>query len=241
MTRREFDAVLFDLDGVLTDTARLHAEAWRRAFDPVLKRAPRRAREPYRPFDPDQDYARYVDGRDRMDGARSFLASRDIRLPEVASPQRDESLAAVVRAKDADYLRLLGERGIVPFPGAVRWLETLARDGLRLAVVSASHHAREVLEAARIASRFDVRVDGVVADALGLAGKPEPDLFLEAARRLGVMPGRAVVVEDAVAGVAAGRRGGFGFVIGVSRGRDAARLRDAGADLVVDDLGEMLR
>jgi len=234
VTPDRYDAVLFDLDGVLTDTARIHAAAWRQVFDPLLERISARRGEPFRPFDPERDYREYVDGRSRLDGARGFLASRGIPPTEAGGLER------IARCKDALYSRTLAECGVEPFGGALRWLRALRAAGLRTAVVSASHHCLEVLRAARIEELFDTRVDGVVADEVGLRGKPEPDLFLEAARRLGVSAARSAVVEDAISGVRAARSGCFGLVVAVARSGTEQLLREAGADLVVRDLGEML-
>jgi alpha,alpha-trehalose phosphorylase len=242
VTPDRFDAVLFDLDGVLTDTARLHAACWKGAFDPVLERWAKAHGGEVAPFDARDDYLAYVDGRSRLDGVRSFLSSRSISLPEQiadAAPGGD-SVEGIAREKDDRFERALRKGGVEVYDGSVRWLHRVRDLGLRTAVVSASHHCQEVLAAAGIAELFDARVDGNVVDALGLAGKPAPDGFLQAARRLGVAPERAVVVEDALAGVAAGRAGAFGLVVGVARATDPERLRRAGADVVVRDLGELL-
>ncbi len=225
-------ACLFDLDGVLTQTAKLHAKAWKRMFDDWLRERARESGEPFVPFRAG-DYARYVDGKLRMDGARAFLASRGIRLPE-------EELAALAARKDALLVDLLRAEHVETYPKSVRFVEAARRAGLRTAVVSASRHCREVLESAGIAGLFEVRIDGSVAAAEHLAGKPAPDTFLAAAEKLGVDPKESAVFEDALAGVEAGRAGRFGFVVGVDRVGQAAALRQHGADLVVDDLGRML-
>jgi beta-phosphoglucomutase family hydrolase len=237
-----FDAALLDLDGVVTDTARLHALCWKSAFDELLERRSRTTGEPFRPFDLEADYLAYVDGKPRWDGVRDFLASRGIRLPEGAAdaPAEEDSVAGLARRKDDAFERRLREEGVDVYPGSVRWLHHLRSAGLRTAVVSSSHHCEEVLRAAGLEALFDARVDGFVADRLGLPGKPAPDAFCEGARRLGVAPARALVVEDALAGVAAGRAGGFGLVIGVARHGNAAELAAAGADRVVGDLAELL-
>jgi alpha,alpha-trehalose phosphorylase len=237
-----FDAVLFDLDGVLTSTASLHSACWAQTFDGFLERWAARTGAPQPPFDPGADYVRYVDGKPRDSGVRDFLASRSISLPEgpVDAGPGDDSIRAVSAAKQALVARALARGDVEAFPGSVAWLRRLRRAGVRTAVVSSSENCAQVLAAAGIADLFDARVDGVTAREHGITGKPAPDTFLEAARRLGVEPGRAVVVEDALAGVAAGRAGGFGLVIGVDRSGSAEELRAHGADIVVGDLDEML-
>lgn len=242
VTRERFDAVLFDLDGVVTDTARLHARCWKRVFDEVLERVAKARGEPFRPFDADADYARYVDGRARRDGVRDFLASRGLHLPEgpEASGGDADSVAAIAARKDALFEETLGRDGVQVYDGTVRWIEYLHAEGLRTAIVSASHHCAEILRAAGLEELFEARVDGQTADRRHLAGKPAPDVFLEGARELGVPPARAVVVEDALSGVAAGRAGHFGLVVGVARHGNAADLAAAGADVAVGDLAELL-
>ncbi len=237
-----FDAVLFDLDGVLTETATLHAAAWTRMFDTFLRSRAEASGEPLELFDIDDDYRRYVDGKPRYDGVRSFLASRGIELPEgePSDPPIFETVAGLGNRKNELVVELIEIEGVEAFPGSVRLVEELRRRGIRTAVVSSSANAEAVLRSAGIAHLFDARVDGTIAQELGLPGKPAPDTFLEAARRLDVVAERAVVVEDALAGVEAGSAGGFGLVIGVDRLDQAEALRDHGADLVVTDLGELL-
>lgn len=234
-----FDAVIFDMDGVITDTAEVHAAAWKRLFDGYLaeRAGPAGAR---RPFDAD-DYRRYVDGKSRHDGVRSFLASRGIHLPEgeADDPPDRETVRGLGNRKNRDLVAVLRQQGARPFDSSVTLVRAVRAAGLATAVISASRNAAEVLEAAGVADLFDARVDGVVAARLGLAGKPDPAVFLEAAARLGVDPARAVVVEDALAGVEAGRRGGFGLVIGVDRTGRAEALREHGAHVVVDDLEQV--
>lgn len=237
-----FDAVLFDLDGVLTSTASLHTACWKRVFDEFLARSAERTGTAQAPFDAVDDYLRFVDGKPRAAGVRDFLASREIVLPERehdAAPG-DDSVQAVANSKQALVARELEQGNVEAFPGSVAWVKKLRDEGVRTAVVSSSENAPAVLEAAGIADLFDTVVDGKVAREQGLAGKPAPDSFLEAARRLQVDPARAVVVEDARAGVAAGRAGGFGLVVGVARGTDPEDLREHGADIVVEDLEEMM-
>jgi len=237
----DFDAVLFDLDGVLTTTRAAHAAAWKHSFDEFLaawdaQHGTRTAR-----FDDSADYANHVDGKPRQDGVRDFLASRGIGLPEGEpdSPPEEESVWGLGNRKQL----LVEERlahGVEVFPGSVAWVRELREAGIKTAVVSSSRNCAAVLRYAGISDLFDARVDGDTALKLHLPGKPAPDTFLEAARRLGVAPGRAAVVEDALAGVEAGRAGAFGLVVGVDRGGDAAGLKAHGADIVVGDLSELL-
>lgn len=231
------DAVLFDLDGVLTDTARLHAVCWKEVFDPLLAR--RGVGAAGRPFDPERDYREHVDGKARHEGVRDFLASRGIELPEEGEEGNDETVGGVAQRKDLLVSAHLAAGDLVVWPDAEPAVRRAREAGLRTALVSASHHAEEVLEALGLAGLFEVRVDGWVADDLRLAGKPAPDAYLEAARRLGVPPERAVVVEDALSGVRAGRAGGFGLVVGVARHGEEAALRAAGAHRVVKSLEEI--
>lgn len=234
----EFEAVLFDLDGVLTPTARVHAAAWKRTFNDVLEHL---IGGDFTPFDADAEYRSYVDGRPRYDGVATFLAARGIELPwgDPSDDPGNGTICAIGNLKNVLVGRVLAEEGVQAYPGSLALLDELESLDLRLAVVSASANAEAVLSAAGIEERFDARVDGVVAAELGLAGKPEPDPFLEAARRLSVSPEKAVVVEDAVSGVQAGVKGGFGLVIGVDRHDDPGGLRSAGADIVVSDLSEL--
>lgn len=239
---QRFDAVLFDLDGVLTDTASIHAEAWKRTFDEFLRHWAEEHDQPFVPFTIELDYYTYVDGKPRFEGVTSLLESRRIVLPEgeVDDPPGADTAHGIGNRKN-DLLRgLLEHEGIKPFPGAVALVRQVREEGLRTAVVTSSRNATFVLDAAGLAELFDTRVDGEVAADLQLAGKPAPDTFLEAARRLEVTPERAVVVEDALAGVEAGRVGGFGLVVGVDRDEAAEQLREHGADVVVSDLGELV-
>ena len=242
LTPRNFDAVLFDLDGVLTETASIHAAAWREMFDRFLRRHAEDEGEAFVPFDIDSDYRAYVDGKPRYDGVRSFLASRSIELAEgeASDPATANTVAGLGNRKNQLVAELIESGGVEPFPGAVHLVEALRERGVKTAVVSSSANAETVLGAAGIAHLFDTRVDGAVAAQLGLPGKPAPDTFLEAARRLDAPPGRAVVVEDAISGVRAGRSGGFGLVVGVGAGEHADALLDNGADVVVADLADLL-
>lgn len=235
-------ACLFDLDGVLTRTAELHAAAWKRTFDAFLRQRATAGGGSPLPFDAGADYDAYVDGKPRADGVRSFLASRGIELPE-GSPDDPPSAATVYglgRRKNELVHELMAQRGVAAYEGSLRFVAAVREAGLGRAVVTSSENADAVLRAAGLGGVFDVEVDGVVARELGLAGKPAPDVFLEAARRLRVEPRRAAVFEDALAGVAAGRAGGFGLVVGVDRVGQAAELRDRGADVVVADLADLI-
>jgi beta-phosphoglucomutase family hydrolase len=235
-------ACLFDLDGVLTQTARVHNAAWTETFDAFLRDRSTATGEPYRPFDPGDDYNRYVDGRPRADGVRTFLASRGIALPEGEpdDPPGAETVYGIGNRKNVVLLARLRTGGVDVYPGSVAYLEAAAAAGLRRAVVSASANCREVVDAAGLTDLLEARVDGLVAREEGLRGKPHPDTFLAGARLLGVVPAQAVVFEDALAGVAAGRSGGFGYVVGVDRVGQADELRAHGADVVVSDLGDLL-
>jgi len=242
MTRDRFDAVLFDLDGVLTGTAKVHAACWKKLFDDFLRQEAAERHEPFRPFDIERDYRLYVDGKPRFEGARSFLESRGIHLPygDPDSSPGCETVHGLGNRKDEMVKEALEAEGVEAYEGSVALVRHLRSQGIKTAVVSASSNCEAVLNAARIADLFDVRIDGEVAARLNLAGKPAPDTFLKAAEQLGVAPKRAVVVEDAISGVQAGRAGGFGLVIGVDRKGDAKALWENGADVVVTDLGEML-
>jgi beta-phosphoglucomutase family hydrolase len=238
----EILACLFDLDGVLTRTALVHAAAWQEMFDEFLRRRSARTGEGFVPFDPVQDYDVYVDGRPRDDGVRSFLVSRGIELPEgrPGDPPGSETIATLARRKNEIVLAMIDHDGVEPYTGSVRYVRAVRAAGLGLGVVSASANCPDVLAAAGIADLFDVVIDGVVAEREHLKGKPAPDTYLAAAGALGVRPGRAAVFEDALAGVTAARAGRFGFVVGVDRVGQAGALRANGADLVVSDLAELL-
>lgn len=235
-------ACLFDLDGVLTDTASVHATAWKTMFDDFLGKWSREHGVPFRPFDPVTDYGPYVDGKPRLDGTRGFLASRGIELPEGGpdDPPDADTIRALSSRKNALVLELIDTNGVDVYPGSVRYLRAARDAGLRTALVSSSANAAQVLEVTGLAGLIDHRVDGVTARERGLPGKPAPDTFLAAAADLGVPPEQAVVFEDALAGVAAGRAGGFGAVIGVDRLDQAGALRAHGASIVVKDLAELL-
>ena len=226
-------ACLFDLDGVLTKTAVVHAAAWKQMFDEFLRGWSERTGRPLVAFDPRGDYDEYVDGKPRYDGVRSFLESRGIALPE-------EEIRALGDRKNTLVQKLIKEGRVEAYEGSVRYVEAARAAGLRRAVVSASANCQDVLIAAGIEDLFEVRIDGIVAEREHLKGKPAPDTFLEAARRLEVAPEAAAVFEDALAGVAAGRAGSFGLVVGVDRVGQAAALTARGADVVVSDLADLL-
>jgi beta-phosphoglucomutase family hydrolase len=229
-------ACLFDLDGVLTRTATVHFAAWKRTFDEFLEEH-ERGQEPFSQL----DYNRYVDGKHRADGVRGFLASRGITLPEGSpgDPPDAATVQGIATRKNALVLRELEEHGVEIYPGSVDYLRAAKEAGLATAVVTASANGAQVIEAGGFADLIDERIDGVVAARDHLRGKPEPDTFLAGARTLSVPPEEAVVFEDAISGVAAGRAGGFGYVVGVDRVGQADALRDAGADVVVTDLSEL--
>lgn len=235
-------ACLFDLDGVLTQTAKVHNAAWTETFNAFLKERAATTGEPFRPFDPGPDYNRYVDGKPRADGVRSFLASRGITLPEgsPADPPEADTVNGVGNRKNVILLKRIRTDGVEVYQGSVRYLEAAVRAGLRRAVVSASANCAAVVEAAGLNPFLEARVDGLVARERGLRGKPHPDTFLAGAELLGVKPEQAAVFEDALAGVEAGRAGGFGYVVGVDRVGQADDLRAHGADVVVTDLAELL-
>ena len=238
----EIRACLFDLDGVLTQTATVHAAAWKETFDAYLAERARRTGEPFVPFDAVHDYDLYVDGRPRADGTRAFLESRGIHLPEgqANDPPGAETVHGISNQKNQILLERLRTGGVAVYPGSLRYLRAVRQAGLRCAVVSASANTRQVLETAGIADQFDVCIDGIIAEQEHLRGKPAPDTYLAAAHRLDVEPRQGAVFEDALAGVEAGRAGGFGCVVGVDRTGQAEALRQHGAAIVVADLAELL-
>jgi beta-phosphoglucomutase family hydrolase len=233
---------LFDLDGVLTETAKVHAAAWKEMFDEYLHERAARTGEQFVAFDPVADYDEYVDGKPRYEGVRSFLAARGIELPEgdPSDPPSAETIHGLGNRKNEIVLRMIRQNGVQAYEGSVRYVKALRVAGMHRAVVSSSTNCRDVLVAAGIEDLFEVRIDGVVAEREHLKGKPAPDTFLAGARALGVEPAQAAVFEDALAGVAAGRAGHFGFVVGVDRVGQADALREHGADIVVTDLAQLL-
>jgi len=242
ITRDQYDAVLFDLDGVITDTANMHAACWKQMFDAYLQKRAVERGEPFRPFDIATDYRLYVDGKPRFDGVRDFLTSRGIQLPEGSpdDPPQSETVGGLGNRKNNLINKVIGEVGVEPYQGSVKLIHQLHHQGFKIAVVTSSQNCEAVLKAAKLDAFFEVRVDGNTIDAQQLAGKPAPDTFLTAAQRLGVEPTRAVVVEDAISGVQAGRNGNFGLVIGVARKGNAEELQHHGAHLVVNDLSELV-
>ena len=242
ITRDQYDAVLFDLDGVITDTANMHAACWKQMFDAYLQKRAVERGEPFRPFDIATDYRLYVDGKPRFNGVRDFLTSRGIQLPEGSphDPPQVETVGGLGNRKNNLINEVIEEVGVEPYEGSVKLIHQLHHQEFKIAVVTSSQNCEAVLKAAKLDAFFEVRVDGNTIDAQQLAGKPAPDTFLTAAQRLGVEPTRAVVVEDAISGVQAGRNGNFGLVIGVARKGNAEELRHHGADLVVNDLVELV-
>ncbi|MFG2000264.1 beta-phosphoglucomutase family hydrolase [Spirillospora sp. NPDC048911] len=240
----QVEACLFDLDGVLTRTASVHAAAWKEMFDDFLRGRAASTGEPFVPFDPVKDYGAYVDGKRREDGTRSFLEARGVTLPEGTpdDPPEADTVHGLGRRKNALVLKLIEEQGVEVFEGSIDYVRAVRDAGLRAAVVSSSANTVQVLKSVGITDLFDARVDGVVAQERNLPGKPAPDMFLAGAEAVGVPADRAAVFEDALAGVEAGRAGHFAVVVGVDRvGPDhAAALAEHGADIVVSDLSELL-
>ena len=232
---------LFDLDGVVTQTAKVHGAAWKEMFDDYLREHARQTGQPFVAFEA-ADYEEYVDGKPRYDGVRSFLASRGIELPEGRDddPPGAQTVRGLGNRKNELFRQRAREDGVEAYPGSVRYLQAVRDAGLRRAVVSSSANCHDVLVGAGIEDLFEVRIDGVVAKQDQLRGKPAPDTFLAGARALGLQPSQAAVFEDALAGVAAGRAGDFGFVVGVDRAGQAEALKDHGADIVVADLAELM-
>jgi len=242
VNREQYDAVLFDLDGVITNTANLHATCWKQMFDEYLQKRARQRGEAFRPFDLSADYRLYVDGKPRFDGVRDFLRSRRIQLSEgnPDDPAEVETVHGLGNRKNDLVNRAIAEVGVEPYAGTVQFIHQLRRDGFKIAVVTSSQNCDAVLRAAKLDDLFEVRVDGNLIQAQGLAGKPAPDTFLMAAKLIGVEPIRTVVLEDAISGVEAGSKGSFGLVIGVARKGNAEELKRHGAQLVVEDLGELV-
>jgi beta-phosphoglucomutase family hydrolase len=241
ITRDRYDAVLFDLDGVLTNTAKLHATCWKQMLDEYLKERAGKRAEAFVPFDLDSDYRLYVDGKPRFDGVRDFLKSRGVHLPEGSpdDPPQAETVGGLGNRKNNLVNRAIEEAGVEPYEGSVRFIQRIRDQGFKVAVVTSSQNCDGVLAAAGLDTVFEVRVDGNMIEMQQLAGKPAPDTFLRAAALLGVTPARAVVVEDAISGVRAGLNGSFGLVVGVARKGNADELKRYGAHLVVNDLGEL--
>ncbi|MCP5419468.1 MAG: trehalose-phosphatase [Gammaproteobacteria bacterium] len=237
----DYDAVIFDLDGVITDTARIHSTAWKKLFDDYLTQRAARFGERHALFDSNTDYRQYVDGKPRYEGVRSFLASRGIKLPYGTPDDKPdkETVCGLGNKKNPMFLEGLQTQGVDVYDSSVRFIQDLQKQGIRTAIVSSSKNCLTILEVARLTHLFEVKVDGQDGPRLGLKGKPEPDTFLEAAKELDVDPARSIVVEDAISGVQAGRKGGFGCVLGIDRTGHPDDLRDNGADVVVSDLVEV--
>lgn len=237
----QYDAVLFDLDGVITDTASLHAASWKQMFDAYLAERAKRTGEEFRAFDLASDYRLYVDGEPRFDGVRHFLASRNITLPEGSpdDPPDLETVGGLGNRKNELVNKVIETAGVQPYEGSVKLIHQLRDQNFKVAVVTSSQNCTAVLKAAKLDGLFDAQVDGNTIRAQQLAGKPAPDTFLMGAKLLGVLPERAVVIEDALSGVKAGSNGHFGLVIGVARKGNAEELKQHGADVVVNDLSEL--
>jgi beta-phosphoglucomutase family hydrolase len=235
-------ACLFDLDGVLTQTAKIHAAAWKQTFDDYLRQRAEQTGKKFVPFDQVKDYDEYVDGKPRYDGVKSFLSSRGIELPQGTpeDPPDAETIDGIGNRKNELVLKLIHEQGVEPYEGSVRYVKAAREAGLRRAVVSSSTNCRDVLKAAGISDLFEQIVDGHDAEREDLHGKPAPDTYLAGARAVGVEPAQAAVYEDALAGVQAGRAGNFGYVVGVDRVGQADALKEHGADVVVQGLSELL-
>src|SRR6516225_8860560 len=242
ITRDQYDAVLLDLDGVITDTANMHAACWKQMFDEYLQNRAAETGEQFCPFELATDYRFYVDGKPRFDGVRDFLTSRGIRLPEGSpdDPSQAETVCGLGNRKNELVNEIIEAGGVVPYEGSVKFLHQLRNQRFKVAVVTSSQNCTAVLKAAKLDHFFDVQVDGNTIHAQHLAGKPAPDTFLMGAKLLGVEPTRAIVIEDALSGVEAGCAGNFGLVIGVARKGNAEELRRHGANLVVNDLGELV-
>jgi beta-phosphoglucomutase family hydrolase len=242
INRDRYDAVLFDLDGVITNTAKIHAACWKKMFDEYLQQRATQRGEPFKPFDLVTDYRLHVDGKPRYDGVRDFLTSRGVQLPEgdPDDPPEAETVCGLGNRKNRLVTKAIEDMGVQAYDGSVRLVRQLRRDGFKVAIVSSSENCAAILKAANLDDLFEVRVDGAMVEAEQLAGKPAPDTFLIGARLLGVEPARTVVVEDAISGVQAGLSGNFGLVIGVSRKGDAEELKRHGAHLVVNDLDELV-
>jgi beta-phosphoglucomutase family hydrolase len=242
ISRDRYDAVLLDLDGVITDTASIHAACWKQMFDEYLQERATERGEAFRPFEIATDYRLYVDGKPRYDGVRDFLTSRGIQLAEgsLDDPPQAETVEGLGNRKNELVNKIIEEKGVEPYEGSVELIRQLRHREFKTAVVTSSQNCTAVLKAAKLDHFFDVQIDGNVIHAEHLAGKPAPDSYLMAAKLLGVGPARAIVIEDALSGVEAGRNGNFGLVIGVARKGNADELRRHGAHLVVNDLGELV-
>ena len=238
---KEIDAIIFDMDGVITNTASTHAAAWKQMFDEYLRKRAERYGEQFQPFDADLDYRRHVDGKPRYDGVKGFLKSRGISLPYGSPKDKpdQETICGLGNRKNQYFLERLRKKGVKPYESSIMVIKQLKKNGIRTAVISASRNAEAVLEEAGIGELFDVKVDGIDSAELHLKGKPDPAIFLEAAKRLKVKPEKTAIVEDSLAGVEAGRRGKFKLVIGVDRANQGKDIKKRGADIVVQDLSQI--
>jgi len=240
-SKYSFKSVIFDLDGVITKTALVHAAAWKEAFDQYLHLRETRDKEPFREFTHQKDYLPFVDGKPRYKGVQSFLESRDISIPygESTDSPDAETVCGIGNNKNAKFCQVLKAKGVEVYPSTIEFIKELEASGIKIGVASSSKNCKEILEVAKIEHFFKTRVDGVVSVEMGLKGKPEGDIFTTAAFNLGTIPAESIVVEDASSGVAAGRNGSFGLVIGLARENNQKELLDNGADLVVTDLSEI--
>lgn len=241
MSRYSFSAVIFDLDGVITKTAQVHAEAWKLTFDEYLRIREKRDGEPFREFTHDADYLPYVDGKPRYEGVRSFLESRGINLPygDPSDTPEKETICGIGNRKNLMFREALKKKGAEIYPSTIEFIKVLKKSGIRVGVASSSKNCKAILESAGIGDLFETRVDGEVSLQMGLKGKPEGDIFVTAAKNLGAEPANSVVVEDATSGVQAGRNGGFGLVVGIARKDNEVELAENGADIVVRDMSEI--
>jgi trehalose 6-phosphate phosphatase len=239
----QYDAAIFDMDGVITNSARAHAAAWKKMFDEYLQELNKKGIHDHEPFDPEDDYYRYVDGKPRYEGTKSFLESRQITLPH-GSPDDlpdKETVCGLGNRKNKYFMEHLEKYGVEYYQGAVDLVNKVQNNGIKVAVISSSRNAKKVLDAAGVRSLFPVIIDGVYMAENGLKGKPSPDIFLEAAKRLNISPDRAMVFEDAVSGIKAAKAGGFALVVGIDRTGKNRDLKKSGADMIVRDLSEIRR
>lgn len=234
-TKLSFDAAIFDLDGVVTKTAVVHAAAWKEMFDEYLKLREQRDGEPFKEFTYEQDYLTYVDGKPRYEGVKSFLESRGIDIPfgESTDSVENETVCGVGNRKNIKFREVLEKDGVAVYPAAVELIKDLKAKGVRIGVASSSKNCQFILQSAQIEGLFETRVDGVVSVELGLKGKPNGDIFVKAAQNVGAVPSEAIVFEDAVSGVQAGKNGGFKLVVGIARENNEQELKSNGADVVV--------
>jgi trehalose 6-phosphate phosphatase len=237
INKKGIKALIFDLDGVVTQTARVHAQAWKQLFNEYLQKISVKNGQEYLPFNIETDYLKYIDGIPRYDGVRNFLVSREIILPEGKLQDKPgaETVSGLGNLKNHYFQKLIKEKGVDVYSDTIAWIKEQQRHGMRTAVISASRNCKAILDAANLSDLFEIRVDGEVAAKLSLKGKPAPDIFLEAARQMGVPPNRTAIFEDAFSGVEAGKAGGFALVVGVDRSNVSAELLSRGADIVVKE------